>query len=273
MSQSNVAQSGTKSLESRIEELLMENRRLREEASAFEARASLVSQYEEQRLMDASRFRAILNNNRCGILLLSPSGTVVEVVHPIFGYSQVQLLGHNPSEILLPDSAQPFLADLAYVVQTPGTEHQGEYCIRNAAGESRWVEAILSDRLHDPAILAIVCNYRDITDRKLEDANQSLAQSILQSTDWAILSEDPDGKVLSWNAGARELFGYAPEEIIGKNAGLLLWPERLDGDGKAKLRHKNGSPVAVRLKIAPLLDRHGKLAGRAYVASRVSGPL
>ncbi|MDB5397974.1 MAG: Protein-glutamate O-methyltransferase, partial [Rhodospirillales bacterium] len=41
-----------------------------------------------------------------------------------------------------------------------------------------------------------------------------LVQSV---TDYAIYMLDPQGRVTSWNAGARRFKGYEPEEIIGEH--------------------------------------------------------
>jgi PAS domain S-box-containing protein len=45
--------------------------------------------------------------------------------------------------------------------------------------------------------------------------------------DYAIFALDPGGHVLSWNAGAERLKGYAPEEIIGRHFSAFYPPERI----------------------------------------------
>ena len=53
----------------------------------------------------------------------------------------------------------------------------------------------------------------------LGDYSVQLARlaAIVQSSDDAIVSKTLDGLIVSWNAGAVRLFGYQPEEIIGKS--------------------------------------------------------
>src|SRR5215475_554479 len=41
--------------------------------------------------------------------------------------------------------------------------------------------------------------------------------AVVQSSDDAILSENLDGIITSWNAGAERLYGYSAEEVIGKS--------------------------------------------------------
>lgn len=49
-----------------------------------------------------------------------------------------------------------------------------------------------------------------------------LVQSV---TDYAIYMLDPQGRVTSWNAGARRFKGYEPEEIIGEHFSRFYTPE------------------------------------------------
>src|SRR3954471_10315789 len=47
-------------------------------------------------------------------------------------------------------------------------------------------------------------------------------------TDYAIFFLDPTGIVLSWNAGARQLQGYEPHEVIGRHFSIFYPPELLE---------------------------------------------
>jgi PAS domain S-box-containing protein len=52
------------------------------------------------------------------------------------------------------------------------------------------------------------------------------AYGLLQSsTEYSIIGKDLDGTVLLWNEGARRLYGYEPDEIIGKAGSALHVPE------------------------------------------------
>jgi PAS domain S-box-containing protein len=52
-----------------------------------------------------------------------------------------------------------------------------------------------------------------------------LVQSV---TDYAIFMLDPQGRITSWNAGARRFKGYEPEEIIGEHFSRFYTPEERD---------------------------------------------
>ena len=48
-------------------------------------------------------------------------------------------------------------------------------------------------------------NERDLVQRFVDDM-----------TDYAVVILDVQGRVLTWNAGARALFGYTSDEIVGR---------------------------------------------------------
>jgi len=57
-------------------------------------------------------------------------------------------------------------------------------------------------------------------------ASESLFEVIVESaTDFAIYTTDVNGDVTSWNIGARRLFGFADDEILGRTSDLVFTPE------------------------------------------------
>ena len=54
------------------------------------------------------------------------------------------------------------------------------------------------------------------------DSPPDIYRSIVEgSTGAALCFLSPDGVIQSWNPGARQLFGYLPEEAIGQPASVL----------------------------------------------------
>jgi PAS domain S-box-containing protein len=106
---------------------------------------------------------------------------------------------------------------------------------------------------------------------------ESLRLLIDSTTDYAIFLLDPDGKVLSWNAGARRMQGYRPEEIIGQHFSLFYtdeanqrrWPQQelefASRDGRFEDEgwrvRKDGSLFWANVVITALRDENGALRG------------
>jgi len=125
---------------------------------------------------------------------------------------------------------------------------------------------------------------REIAERKkIENAlneNNKLLKSILDgSSSISIISTDRDGKILFWNTGAQRLFGYTPEEAIGKLTMSSLYPD--DGETHKKVqevrrsiyekkretsleireRTKDGRILWIKLTACPRFDEKGKVIG------------
>ncbi|MFG3025409.1 SpoIIE family protein phosphatase [Streptomyces sp. NPDC048254] len=70
---------------------------------------------------------------------------------------------------------------------------------------------------------------------------------------------DQGGIVIGWSDGARELTGYAPEEVVGREARKLL-ADNPPGDavtalhGVVGVRHRDGHTVELALRACPLRD-------------------
>ena len=48
-----------------------------------------------------------------------------------------------------------------------------------------------------------------------EQAVEFVGNIIESSTEYSVIGKDLDGKILLWNEGARRLYGYEPEEVVG----------------------------------------------------------
>src|SRR5436189_247372 len=78
-----------------------------------------------------------------------------------------------------------------------------------------WGDSVMKTRLFDRAIIGNVHEALDFITNILES-----------STEYSIIGKDLDGKILLWNEGARRLYGYEPEEVVGKaNSSILHTPE------------------------------------------------
>ena len=119
----------------------------------------------------------------------------------------------------------------------------------------------------------------DLTEKKraeaeIEKANAKL-KAIFECAPVAIIALDPDGKVLDWNRGAQDIFGYEAKEVIGrpypivakkdfdslkKNLDTLFGGKQID-NMELPRRRKDGKIIQVLGSGAPLRDAKGHVVG------------
>ncbi len=155
------------------------------------------------------------------------------------------------------------------VERIPGTP-QRMHCVLNPARDA------------EGCVVGYVAAITDVTDRKrLAEAHDLLA-AIVESSDDAIISMTPDGRVTSWNAGATRLFGYTADEMIGQTASRLgPLQERQTilariNRGETVRQHettwltKQGQHLDISLSAAGMRDRTGQIVGITQVVRDIS---
>jgi two-component system CheB/CheR fusion protein len=126
---------------------------------------------------------------------------------------------------------------------------------------------------------------QDITERKAsEEARRRLA-AIVESSEDAIVSEDLNGIVTSWNRAAERIFGHSAKEMIGAPIATIIPPELLEDEKKIletiqrgeRIEHfgtvrviKNGEAIDVSLTVFPVRDDAGKVIGAAKIARDIT---
>src|SRR5205809_5270410 len=55
-----------------------------------------------------------------------------------------------------------------------------------------------------------------------EQAVEFVGNILESSTEYSVIGKDLDGKILLWNEGARRLYGYEPEEVVGQANSIML---------------------------------------------------
>jgi PAS domain S-box-containing protein len=64
--------------------------------------------------------------------------------------------------------------------------------------------------------------------RALLEAGEGYRLIVDAVEDYAIFTMDPEGKVASWNPGARRLLGYEAEEILGRDGACFFTPDEVE---------------------------------------------
>jgi PAS domain S-box-containing protein len=120
-----------------------------------------------------------------------------------------------------------------------------------------------------------------------EDPEVQLAYlaAVVQASNDAIVSKALDGTITSWNASAERIFGYRPDEIVGKNIRMLIPAELQTEEDEilARLRAgeyiehyetvrltKDGRRLNLSLSISPIRNRAGEVIGASKIARDIT---
>jgi PAS domain S-box-containing protein len=110
-------------------------------------------------------------------------------------------------------------------------------------------------------------------------------QALVDASDDAIIGKTRDGTIVSWNKGAEKIYGYKPEEILGKSISTLIPPGRANEFPKIMRRlrrgghfekyettrmHKDGHLIDVSVTISPVKSKNGMVVGACAVARDIS---
>ena len=138
---------------------------------------------------------------------------------------------------------------------------------------------------HEGELVGIVIVFRDVTERRRAERERARLAAIVEGSDDAIASKTLDSIVSSWNPAATRLFGYKPEEIIGKSIRIIIPPElqaeedailgqlrrgdRVDHFETVRLA-KDGTRLDVSLTISPIRDPSGAIVGASKIARDIT---
>ncbi len=120
-----------------------------------------------------------------------------------------------------------------------------------------------------------------------QEAVDFITNILESSTEYSVIAKDLTGKILLWNEGARRLYGYEPDEVVGRaNSSMLHAPQDIAAgvpeqimraaleqgkwEGTLTRQRKNGDQFTARLVITPRRDTTGKPIGFLLISKDIS---
>jgi PAS domain S-box-containing protein len=243
------------------------------------------------------------------IVAVDRGGTIVQVnsqTQELFGYLRDEMIGQK-IEMLVPERyRRQHYHHRENFAQTPKTRRMGadlDLYGRRRNGSEFPVEISLSPVSTEKGAF-VLSAIRDISDRKriaeeLRRANEELHRRtteqlgeyrarlalIIDSSEDAILSKDLNGIITTWNKGAERIYGYTPEEVIGRHISLLTSSDRPDeiseilqkiAKGESTEHYeslrvtKDGRQLSLSISVSPLRNAAGDIAGASAIARDIT---
>jgi PAS domain S-box-containing protein len=213
------------------------------------------------------------------VVITNTQGTI-EYVNRKFtevtGYSLAEVVGKNPS-ILKSGECPPATYREMWTRITGGGTWSGEFHNRKKNGELYWewtsISPVLDASGKTTHFLAVK---EDITERKqAEESNVRLAE-IVETSDDAIVGEDLNNIVTSWNKGAEKIFGHTASDIVGVSVLRYVPADQREeqnhilekikrgesvGHFETVRQTKDGRLMEVSVTASPIKDATGKVIG------------
>jgi diguanylate cyclase (GGDEF)-like protein/PAS domain S-box-containing protein len=185
-----------------------------------------------------------------------------------------------------PDDRQPVADRIANTVETREPWEDVKRAMKKDGTEFLLATqgSVIAGGNGQPARLIGVCG--DVTAvAEAEQARSQLAAVVASSHD-AIISQDLDGRFMSWSPGAEKLLGYRASEMIGRYVADVL-PAEQASENLAVLEllksgsrenlfyeavryHRDGTPLTLAVGCSPVLDTGGTLIGMSIIARDIT---
>jgi PAS domain S-box-containing protein len=239
---------------------------------------------------DMERFRlaAIVESADDAIVSKDLSGVIQSWnagAERLFGYTAAEAIGQPVTMLIPPGRGDEGPMILARIAAGERVEHY-ETVRRRKDGTLIDVSLSISPIKDERGrVIGASKIARDIADRKQADEMAAYFTAIVSSSADAIVGKTLDGIIRSWNVAAQNLFGYRPDEVIGRSITIIIPPERLHEEDEVLRRirrgervehfdtvriRKDGSEVEVSLTISPVRNARGDIIGASKIARDIT---
>jgi PAS domain S-box-containing protein len=244
----------------------------------------------EQALRESEEmYRSTFELAELGVAHQAPDGRWLHLndkVCEITGYSKDELRNMRFQDITHPDDLAAELAEFEKMRAGLSDKYAGEKRYIRKDGSAVWVSvrvsAVRDQRQQLKRFIVVV---EDVTEwREAKQARYKLA-AIVESSDDAVVSKDLTGLIQTWNAAAQRIFGFTPEEAIGRPITIIIPPELRDEEKEIIKRLKKGERIEhfetirvnkwgarlnISLTVSPVRDSQGRVVGASKVARDIT---
>jgi PAS domain S-box-containing protein len=192
-------------------------------------RMSLARYNEERRNRALDQYRDFFESASDGMVVLDAEARVLylnRAAQQLTGYAQEGLGGQKFTDIVA-EPQREALQPVVKQVAEGATLESFDLVMTTTSGEPITVSVASSSVLSEHG--AAILSFRDVTERRALEAElrktKDFLERLIDSTVDGIIAADLRGQVMIFNQGAARLYGFQPDEVIGKLPVWRLYPE------------------------------------------------
>ncbi|PRY14389.1 PAS domain S-box-containing protein [Pontibacter ummariensis] len=176
-----------------------------------------------------------------------------------FGFPPEAFVGQSAFSFIHPEDVDKAYAALSVLLSGQEQVCMPEFRFKTADGRWRWVEAIVSNQLHNPSVKALVGSSRDITEwvenKHLQEERKQRFKSLFESHVDAVIYQNREGVVIDANPATLSMLGMQKQDLLHRPFTDFLPAEAVPMCQKTLQEALLGTPV--RFDIAMDLEEEG----------------
>lgn len=231
-------------------------------------RLEAIAHIKEQELSD------FLENANVGMHWVGEDGIILwanQAELDLLGYSREEYIGQPIAKF---HANKEIIDDILCRLKANETLHDYEATLQCKDGSIKYVLINSDVYWKNGEFIHTRCFTRDITQQKQIEAKlhqtTQLQQAILDSANYTIISTTVDGTILTFNAAAERLLGYAASEVVGKTPSLIHEQEEIV-KRSLELSQELGIQIEPGFEVFVAKTRLGKLDEREWTYIRKDG--
>jgi PAS domain S-box-containing protein len=209
-------------------------------------------------------------------------------VETVFGHKQSRIFPEVQwwYDHIHPEDRERVIAGVHGVLDHGGTSWSDQYRYRRADGNyANVMDRGYIARDGTGRALRMIGAMTDVTERSRSEAAIRFQAQLLNAVQQAVVATDPEGIVIFWNDFAEKLYGWAPEDAVGKPIQELtpspflrehmadIFERGAAGDswtGEFLVQRKGGKAFPALLTTSPIREERGTVLGFVLVSIDLS---